>query len=56
MLNHPFTGPAACPAGRTYAASLPGRFREEARSLVQLTDWPYEDVRRRMAATGQPVP
>jgi len=55
VLNHPWKGATACEAGAKYRASLPQRFRDEARNLVNLTGWPLADVLAEMEATGQPT-
>ena len=56
VMHHTFDGPAACEAGRRYTASLPERFRREARNVLELTNWSYDDVRRRMEKAGQALP
>lgn len=56
VMTHPFTGAASCEAGRRYKATLPGRFRDEARNVVELTNWSYDDVKRRMDEAGERVP
>ena len=56
VMTHAWTGAAACEAGRRYTASLPNRYRQEARNVVELTNWSYDDVKRRMDATGAQVP
>ena len=55
VLNHPWKGATACEAGTKYRASLPQRFRDEARNLVNVTGWPLADVLAEMEATGQPT-
>lgn len=53
VLRHPYTGSAQCPAGVNYRESLPGRFTRQARTLAELTAWPLDTIRKRMAETGQ---
>ncbi len=53
VLHHPYVG-ARCSAARTYADSLPVRFRQEAKNLADLTGWPETDIAAKMAANGQP--
>jgi len=55
ILQHPYVGKTSCPAGETYRASLPARFRKEAQSLADMTGWPQKDIEARMAAAGQPL-
>jgi hypothetical protein len=55
VLNHPWKGSTSCEAGAKYRASLPQRFEQEARNLVDLTGWPLADVLAEMEATGQPT-
>jgi hypothetical protein len=56
LINHVFKGANACPAGQRYTASLPARYGQEARNLVDLTNWSYDDIRQRMAADGESFP
>ncbi len=53
VLRHPWQGKAACPAAETYRASLPNRFRQEARNLAGITGWSQKDIEARMEQTGQ---
>jgi hypothetical protein len=53
IMQHPFVGGLSCPAGETYRASLPGRFKQEAEKLAEVTGWSPTDIAARMAATGQ---
>src|SRR5204863_9756449 len=39
VLRHPFTGKMACDRGEQYQATLPVRFRPEARNLANLPGW-----------------
>ena len=39
-----------------YRASLSRRYRDEARNVVELTNWSYDDVKARMASAGEPLP
>ena len=52
VVREPWTGATACPAGKRYLASLPARSRAQARSAVELTDWSYADVQRKMGSDG----
>ena len=56
VLQQPFTGKMTCNAAARYKASLPPRAAREARTLVELTDWPLSDVRQKMEASGQALP
>ncbi len=56
VMHHTFDGPAACDAGRRYTAGLPERFRKEARNVLELTNWSYDDLKLRMEANGQKLP
>jgi hypothetical protein len=53
VLNHPWRGKAACEAAKQYNASLPNRFRQEARNLADITGWTQKDIEARMELTGQ---
>ncbi|MEL6318403.1 MAG: DUF2330 domain-containing protein [Pseudomonadota bacterium] len=53
VTRHPYVGAASCEEGRAYRARLGKRFREEAQTLASLTGWPMEEIRARMAETGQ---
>ena len=55
VLHHPWKGTASCAAAEQYRASLPARFRQEAKSLAELTGWSPAEIERRMAAGGQPL-
>ncbi len=55
VVHHVFGGAASCRAGQEYRTGLPRRFNAEARNVVELTDWSYDDVKARMAATGTAV-
>ena len=54
ILRHPWSGPPKCDAARHYRRSLPQRFEQEAQTLARLTAWPIAQIRRKMAAGGQP--
>ncbi len=56
VVRQPWKGGTACPAGDTYRASLPARSLAQARTLLELTEWNFADVRDRMAADGQALP
>lgn len=53
VLRHPWQGPASCAAADKYFAALPARYRDEARTLADLTGWRGEVIEARMEATGQ---
>jgi hypothetical protein len=53
VLRHPWRGNASCPAADAYRASLPARFRAEAKNLSGLTGWDGKDIAARMEAAGQ---
>jgi hypothetical protein len=53
VLRHPWTGSASCSAGRDYRRALPEQFQRQASNLAALTGWSAEDIKARMAATGQ---
>ncbi|BAZ91064.1 hypothetical protein NIES932_25700 [Raphidiopsis curvata NIES-932] len=48
VLTHPFNGKLECSAGKTYKASLPRRFEQEAQNLARLTNWKIDDIRQKM--------
>jgi len=53
VLRHPWTGKITCDKGEQYQATLPVRFRQEARNLAGLTGWKQSDIEARMEAAGQ---
>lgn len=53
VLHHPWKGTATCQAAGIYRASLPNRFRQEARNLAEVTGWAQKDIEARMEQTGQ---
>jgi hypothetical protein len=53
VLQHPWTGGAACPQADAYRNALPARFRQEARNLAALTGWTMSGIEKRMEETGQ---
>jgi hypothetical protein len=53
VLRHPFKGKISCDKGEQYQATLPVRFRQEARNLAGLTGWKQSDIEARMEAAGQ---
>jgi hypothetical protein len=55
VLHHPWQGKASCDAGAKYLASLPPRFRQEAKNLADLTGWSQTEIESRMDAAGQSV-
>jgi hypothetical protein len=48
VLQHRFTGPASCEAGRAYSRSLGARADGEAATLANLTGWEIGSIRARM--------
>jgi hypothetical protein len=48
ILRHPFTGEMKCSAGRQYQQSLNQRFEQEAETLVKLTGWKIQDIRKKI--------
>jgi hypothetical protein len=55
VMHHPFQGNTSCTAGKFYHASLPDRFKREARNVADLTGWSEKDVEARMAAAGEAI-
>jgi hypothetical protein len=55
VLRHPWQGKASCDAGTKYQASLPARFKQEARNLSALTGWTQSEIEARMEKAGQSV-
>jgi hypothetical protein len=55
VLHHPWQGKTACDAGEKYRASLPERFKREARNLSDLTGWSQADIENRIEVGGQSV-
>ena len=55
LLRHPWTGPAACPAGEQYHRQLGERREREARTLASLTSWDLGAIRPKLGALG-PAP
>jgi hypothetical protein len=55
VLHHPWRGEATCGAADKYRASLPARFKQEARNLAGLTGWPQAEIEKRMQLSGQSV-
>jgi hypothetical protein len=53
VLRHPWTGKISCDKGEQYQATLPVRFRQEARNLAGLTGWKQDEIEARMEAAGQ---
>jgi len=53
VLQHPWTGGAACPQADAYRNALPARFRQEAKNLAALTGWTMSGIEKRMEETGQ---
>jgi hypothetical protein len=48
VLRHAWTGPVRCEAADAYRRALPQRFEREAQTLVSLTGWSIDEVRRQM--------
>jgi len=53
VLRHPWKGAASCEAAGNYRASLPARFKQEARNLSDLTGWRQSDIETKMESGGQ---
>ena len=53
VLRHPYQGDSKCEAAENYRASLPKRFEAEAQTLANLTGWNIEEIREKMADSGQ---
>ncbi|MEA2929416.1 MAG: hypothetical protein QOG38_1844 [Hyphomicrobiales bacterium] len=53
VLQHPWKGTASCQAATQYRATLPNRFRQEARNLADITGWSQKDIETRMEQNGQ---
>ena len=47
VLRQPWTGPATCPAARTYYQQLADRRERESQTLASLTGWDVNDIRQR---------
>lgn len=52
VMNHPYTGPASCPAIETYKRGLENRREKEAQNLAMLTGWKTEDIWKQMGGRG----
>jgi hypothetical protein len=55
VLHHPWTKAAKCDAADKYRASLPERFRQEAKNLAGLTGWSQTEIENRMEVGGQSI-
>jgi hypothetical protein len=53
VLRHPWRGALTCRQGVDYRVGLQQRFKDEAKNLASLTGWPEQEIRQRMAASGQ---
>jgi hypothetical protein len=53
VLRHAWKGTASCDAATQYRASLPNRFRQEARNLANITGWSRQEIEARMEQSGQ---
>src|SRR4029077_19428845 len=51
VVHNEWKGDAQCEGANAYLRSLPARREREARSLAQLTGWPMDRVRTRMAVS-----
>jgi hypothetical protein len=56
VIRQPWMGPAQCDEAETYRRVLRTRQENEAQTLVSLTGWNLEEVRRRMGLTGTTAP
>jgi hypothetical protein len=52
IIRHEWKGDAACDASKTYRLQLRDRRRLQAEGLAGLTGWKLDDIRGRMAASG----
>jgi len=48
IMQHPFKGSTACPAGENYRKQLYVRQEQEAKNLANLTGWNIDSIRSRM--------
>ena len=48
ILRHPWTGKAACEAGREYRRELPKQYEKQAATLASLTGWNVDKIRGKM--------
>jgi hypothetical protein len=55
VMHHPFVATRSCPADNTYRASLPARFKQEAKNLADVTGWSQQNIEALMETTGQSV-
>jgi hypothetical protein len=53
VLRHPWRGTATCERGVVYRKALQQRFKDEAKNLASLTGWPEQEIKQRMAGSGQ---
>ena len=56
VLQHPWTGPAACPEGKAYKDSVNRRQEEEVRTAANLTGWPIGKLRRQAGLGPEATP
>lgn len=54
VMRHPFKGEASCEAAGDYYDNLKDRFKEESKTLANLTGWDIDTIRRKMEANDQP--
>lgn len=56
VMRHAWTGPARCTAAEDYRRTVADRHERDAQTLVSLTGWSIDEVRRRMGlGTPRPV-
>jgi hypothetical protein len=53
VLRHPWRGVGSCRSAIDYRITLQQRFKDEAKNLASLTGWPEQEIKQRMAASGQ---
>ncbi len=54
VMQHPFRGTMSCDAAGPYLEGVWKRQQEEAKTMVELTGWSLDDVKKRMALPDQP--
>jgi hypothetical protein len=55
VMRHPWKGTENCDAAEKYRASLPTRYRQEAKNLADLTGWSQAEIESKMEAGGQSI-
>jgi hypothetical protein len=53
VTRHAFQGEAHCAEMNAYRQRLRQRYEKEAKNLASLTGWPIDEIRNKMAASGQ---